>query len=225
MRQNYTQILGKTLKVADTTDAVARYGRAKETAYQLGKYSKEIKRDLEAILTSSQSSAVGSTSVAANTACFSAQIDSGNLSKTGGSGTAMTETVFLTALQTLFNNGVDPKVTLIPPAESINVANYASASGRYRTIDTSDTGSNQKIVNAVNLYVSPFGEVKVALSRFQPAIDHLIYDPQYWKLAVLRSWTRETLAKTGDATKMMLIGEFGLIHRAQKASGVVRKSA
>jgi hypothetical protein len=47
MRSNYTQILQKTIKVAETTDAVATYGRAKETAYQLAKAAAEVKRDLE----------------------------------------------------------------------------------------------------------------------------------------------------------------------------------
>jgi hypothetical protein len=225
MRQNYTQILTKTLKVAETTDAVSRYGRAKETAYQLGKYSKELKRDKEAIWTSSQASAVGNSSTTpSKIAAYGAQVASANLVKTGGTSTPMSEANLLTALEKLYTAGVDPRVVLIPPAESINVASFASAAGRYRTIETS-SGSNMKIVNAVNLYVSPFGEVKIALSRFHPATDHLIFDPSYWKDAVLRPWTRETLAKTGDAHKMMLIGEFGLIHRNQLASAIVRKAA
>jgi hypothetical protein len=225
MRQNYTQILGKTLKVAETTDAVSRYGRAKETAYQLGKYAKEVKRDLEAILTSSQAAAVGSTSVAANLAAYSAQTATGNLVKTGGSTTAMSEANLITALQTLYTNGAEPTLVTIPPGEANNVATYAAASGRYRTIDTGSAAARQTIVNAVNLYVSPFGEVKISLNRFQPATDHLVFDPKMWKLAVLRPWTRETLAKTGDAVKMMIIGEFSLKHLNQAASGVVRKTA
>ena len=47
MQNNTTQILMKTVKVSGTADAVATHGRAKETAYQLGKKLKEIKRDYE----------------------------------------------------------------------------------------------------------------------------------------------------------------------------------
>jgi len=236
MRQNYTQILGKTLQVAETTDAVARYGRAKETAYQLGKYSKEIKRDLEAIATSSQAAASGSNTVAANFAAYSAQVWTGtdpqayaenaasNVIKTGSSSTAMSETNFLTALQQLYTLGVDPSMCLIPVGEAQNIASFASASGRTRYIENEGADA-KRIVNAVDVYVSPYGEIKIALDRFTPTTDHLIFDPTYWKLAVLRPWTRQTLAKTGDSTKMQILGEFGLIHKNWRASAVVRKSA
>lgn len=236
MRQNYTQILTKTLKIAETTDATARYGRAKETAYQLGKYSAELKRDLEGISCSLQTSVAGDNSTTPSKFnAFSAQVAAANLIKTGSgvtlatlvnnvttTGTAMTEANMVSALQSIYIAGAAPKVILIPPAESANVAAYAAAAGRYRTIDTaSDT--NSKIVNAVNIYVSPFGEVKIALSRFQPGYDHLIYDPAMWKQMVLRPWSRETLAKVGDAHKMLLVGEFSLKHKNQLASAIVRK--
>jgi len=226
MRQNYTQILTKTVKVAMTTDAVNRYGRAKETAYQLGKYSAEVKRDFEAIATSSQAAVVGNNSTVASLfAAFGAQVAGANLFLTGGSGVAMTEAKFLTALQALYTAGSNPSVAMIPPGESINIASYASAAGRYRTIADETTGESlTKVINVVNLYVSPFGEVKVALNRFQPITDHLIFDPTMWKREVLRPWSRETLAKTGDATKMLIVGEFSVKHKNQLASAIVRKA-
>ena len=46
-RTNKPQILTKAFQVSKTADAVKTYARAKETAYQLGKALKEIKRDLE----------------------------------------------------------------------------------------------------------------------------------------------------------------------------------
>jgi hypothetical protein len=223
MRQNYTQILGKTVKVAETTDAVSRYGRAKELAYQLGKFSKEVKRDLETIITKNQSASAGNSGAAANMATYSAQIDAGLVNVTGGAGTAMTETLLNTTLQELYTEGAEPNTLMIPPGEALNLASYLGNTTwgtRTREINTSDT----KLVNVLEVYVSPFGEVKVILNRFIPAADHLVFDPANWKLAVLRPWTRETLAKTGDATKVMIVGEFSLKHNNQKASAVVRKS-
>ena len=231
MRQNYTQILTKTLKVAETTDAVKRYGRAKETAYQLGKYSAELKRDLEGIMTSSQASAVGdASSTPSKFAAFGAQVAAANLLKTGSgvtlgsatTGVALSEPNLNAQLQLLYTNGAEPSLVSIPPGESAAIAAFASAAGRYRTIE-SGSSSDKKIVNAVNLYVSPFGEVKIALNRFQPVTDYLIFDSSMWKRTVLRPWTRETLAKTGDAHKMMLVGEFSLKHKNQAASAIVRK--
>jgi hypothetical protein len=45
-----------------------------------------------------------------------------------------------------------------------------------------------------------------------------------WKLATLRPWSREPLAKVGDAERVMIVGEFGLMHRNFAASAYVRKA-
>jgi hypothetical protein len=48
-----------------------------------------------------------------------------------------------------------------------------------------------------------------------------------WKRVYLqgRNWFRETLAKVGDKTSMMIVGEFSLKHMNQKASALVREMA
>lgn len=225
MRNNVSQILAKTVNVAETTDAVSRYGRAKEIAYQLGKFSAEVKRDLEAIYLSGQTTVAGNDSTARTMNSYQAQVDTSLLVKTGGASTVMTESVLMSTLQALYVNGVDPEIIMVPPAESIVIANYASAAGRYRTLQTGNSGSQDAIVNVIDLYVSPFGEVKVVLNRFQLATDYLIFDPSMWSRPVLRPWSRETLAKTGDNTRMMIVGEFSLRHKNYFASAIVRKSA
>lgn len=226
VRTSYTQILAKAIKVATTTDSINRYGRAKETAYQLSKRAAELKRDLEYVLLNKQAGGAGnlnnltltsignSANVTADAArtmkSFQAQVDSTTytalLTKTGGTTTAMTETHLNTVLAALFANGADPKYLMIPPGEALNIASYASASGRYRFADNAEADASRRIVNVIDLYVSPFGEVKVILNRFQASDDHLVFDPDMWKLAVLRPWTREPLAKIGDAERHLLVG-------------------
>lgn len=44
MLGNYTQITQKTVRVSETADAVRKYGRAEELAYQIAKKGKELKR-------------------------------------------------------------------------------------------------------------------------------------------------------------------------------------
>jgi hypothetical protein len=65
----------------------------------------------------------------------------------------------------------------------------------------------------------------VVINRFLKAGNTLVYDPDNWALCTLRPWFRETLAKTGDALKMMIVGEFSLKHKNFKASGVVAETA
>lgn len=219
MRQNYTQILQKTIKVSMTADAVSTYGRAKETAYQLSKASAELKRDLENSLVGTKQTAVaGSSGVARQFAGYQAQILAGNI--TSNAGTAYTEANLLTNLQTLYAAGTDPQYIMVTPTDSLVIANFAAASGRTRSIDNGE--GDRKIVNAVDLYVSPFGEIKVVLNRFLAATDSLVFDPANWKLCTLRPWVRETLAKTGDNTMMMIVGEFSVKHNNTSASGIVR---
>jgi len=225
MRNNVTQILAKTVNVAETTDAVSRYGRAKETAYQLGKFAAEVKRDLEAIYLSGQTTAAGNDTTARTMNSFQAQVDTSLLIKTGSATTTMSEAVLLSTLEAMYVNGVDPSVIMVPPQEAITIANYAAAAGRYRTLNTGVGNSQSSIVNVIDLYVSPYGEVKVILNRFQLSTDYLIFDPAMWERPTLRPWSRETLAKVGDSTRMLIVGEFSLRHKNYFASAIVRKSS
>lgn len=218
LRNNRTQIMSETVKVSGTADVVSTYGRAKETAYQMAKSAAQVKRDLEhAFVGSAQDKATGDASTARTMAGFQYQLDSGSVSYTGGTSTVPTEAMLLAALQTCYTNGADPSIISVTASNSLTVAAFASASGRYRTVGGAN-GTTGTITNVVNLYVSPFGEEKVILNRFQKAKNTLIYDPESWAQCTLRPWTREALAKTGDANTQMIIGEFSLKHKNFKLS-------
>lgn len=227
MLNNHTQIFAEAVQVSGTADAVSVYGRARESAYQLAKSAAALKRDLEFTFLNAQAAVAGADATARQLASAQVQIaitnaDNAvaNLTYTGGPSTAPTEANFLTNLQAIFTAGVDPTVILLTPANSIIFAAFAAAAGRYRVMQT-DTPGEKKLVNVVNLYVSPFGEQRVVVDRFLKSSDSIIYDPKFWAKATLRPWTRETLAKTGDSLKMMIVGEFSLKCKNPAASGIV----
>ncbi len=62
---NFTQIVGKTVQISGTLEAVDKAGRKSEKAYQLAKASAEIKRDIETILTANQAKTNGTATSAA----------------------------------------------------------------------------------------------------------------------------------------------------------------
>jgi len=62
--QNYCQISRKTVVVSGTNSAVNSAGRNDELAYQLAKMGKELKRDMESILTNNQAASAGNASTA-----------------------------------------------------------------------------------------------------------------------------------------------------------------
>jgi hypothetical protein len=224
MRENVSQILAEAFEVAGTTDAISTYGRARESAYQMQKSSKQVKRDLENAYVGTAQAKVKPTDNNTNRkmAGFQQQVDAGNVVHSGAA-TPLSEANILTLLQTLYNNGADPSMIMVTPANSTIVADFAKASGRQREINNGT--KDRAIINVVDLYVSPFGEQKVVLNRFLKASNTLVYEPDMWAQCTLRPWFRETLAKTGDALKMMIVGEFSLKHKNFKASGVIVDNA
>jgi hypothetical protein len=233
MRNNVTQIMQDTFQVAGTTDAVSTYGRAKESAYQASLAAEALKKDLEhAFVGTGQAKVTPSDNLTARQMSgYQDQIDAGVKVVTGSTATKVTETNLLDLLETLFKNGADPSVIMVTPKRSRDVAAFAAASGRTRNINNGR--EDRAIINVVDLYVSPYGEQKVVLNRLLKqatdgtAADTLVFDPDNWKKITLqgRNWTRETMAKTGDNTSMMIVGEFSLKHKNFKASGYVRESA
>lgn len=215
MRQNNTQILQKTAKVSDTAEEIDNYGRDKEMAYQLRKVSKELKRDLENTLVgTAQAANLGSNTVARRMAGVQALIDpAGKIAATASGTAALTEALHMQGNQRLYDNGSDASIFMVKPADAVRIAAFASATGRSR-----DLGDGKKIVNVVNVLETPFGTQRVVMNRWLKADNALLTDPDNWRRLVLRNWFRRTLAKTGDATRVQIIGEFSLKHNNFLAS-------
>ncbi len=220
LRQNVTQILTDTAQASGTTDAVKTYGRDKELAYQLAKKAAQLKRNLEyAFVGTGQSLVLGNDATARVMAGYQAQLDPSVI--TDAKGGALTESLVLSELETLFINGAEPDVIMVKPADSTKISAFQLAAGRTKYIENKD----KTLVNVVDVYVSPFGEQKVVLNRFQRTIDCLIFEAAMWKRLTLRNWFRETLAKTGDSTKVQIVGEFSLKHKNYFASGLITNLA
>lgn len=221
LRQNYTQIMSKVVNVTATADAIATYGRAKETAYQLSKKSAELKREVEFhFVGKAQNATVGNgTDTARRFAnafgtdvAGAAVIDASVTVDTAG---ALTEQDILDVNQKLYEAGSDASYIMVKPADSLIIANFDKSAGRNRTIND----GSKAVVNAVDLYVSPFGEQKVVINRFMKATEALVFKPEMWKVVNLRPFTRELLAKTGDSDRHMIVGELSLKHMNYKGTG------
>lgn len=223
MRSNTTQILMSTASASGTADVVKKYGRAKELAYQLGMRSVELKRNLEnAMVGTAQASVTGNDSTARQFAGYQTQIAAG--STITNSSTALTEPNVLAMAQTLYTAGSEPSILMVKPADTLKVATWqtggtGSANARTKMID----GGSKELYNVVNVYYSPFSSegLKVVMNRFQRVSDALVFEPDMWKKVVVRNWFRETLAKVGDSTQVMIVGEFGLRHKNFAASGLI----
>jgi Family of unknown function (DUF5309) len=244
---NYTQISRKTIEVSGTLEAVDKAGMRSYLAYQLAKAASELKRDMEAQSTSNNAAVAGNSTTARQTAGLGAWLRTNSYSNTGGSAPVMsgnasgypddgypstaavagttqvfTEALLKTAIQGVWTQGGDPKVLMVGPHNKAVVSGFTGIATRFRDVPA---GAQAEIIGAADVYVSDFGTVNVVPNRFQPEYNAYILDPEYASLAYLRNFRTEVLAKTGDAEKRMIIVEYGLKVRTEKAHGVVRDLA
>lgn len=234
---NYTQIMRKDFIIADNlSGALDLAGRRSEIAYQLAKKGDELKRDMEYNLCGVNVAAVaGNSSTARKTASLSAfirtntsrgtggadpTVSSGvvNAAATDGTQRAISESLLKGVLQNVWTQGGEPKMALVGPHVKTVISGFAGiAAQRYMAPSDSPT----TIIGAADVYLSDFGSVQIVPSRFSRARDCYIVDPDMCELATLRPIQSEELAKTGDATKYMLLAEVGLQVNQEAGLGVV----
>lgn len=229
---NYTHIRRRTYVIADNLAAVDEAGRADEVAYQVAKRGKEIKRDIESVLLDNNARVAGNSSTAPETAGLGAWIATNDSVGTGGAaptgdgtdartdGTqrAFTEAMLKDVMQQAWTSGGNPSMLMVGAFNKQAVSAFAGiAAQRYMAPSDSPT----TIVGAADVYMSDFGTLTVVPNRFQRARDAWVLDPEYASVCYLRPIQKVDLAKTGDAEKGMLIGEFGLKVMNEAAHGIV----
>lgn len=230
MLSNYTQISKKTVMVSGTADAVRKYGRKEEFAYQIAKKGKELKRDIEYALVTNQASSAGGSGTARSSAGIESMIAGNRILGTGNStgttpgyaggtwsaptdGTAatMVETDLITALEAAWQDGGDPGTVMVNSALKRRIATFGGAN-KFSGVQVNQGRTAQAVViGGVDLYISDFGEHKVVLNRYMRTGTVLCLDFEYASIAWLRSIKFEERAKTGDATRGELLCEWTLV--------------
>lgn len=229
MLSNYTQIAKKTVMVSGTADAVRKYGRKEEFAYQIAKKGKELKRDIEFALIQNQVSSAGGSGTARSSAGIEVMITNrvlGTNNTTGttpgyaggvwgavtdGTAATMVETDLVSALELAWQDGGDPSVVMVNSTLKKRIASFAGASS-YAGVSVNQGRTAQGVVvGGVDLYISDFGEHKIKLNRYQRTGTVLCLDPEYVSVGFLRPIKFEERAKTGDSTRGEILTEFTLI--------------
>lgn len=231
MLSNYTQIASKSIRITGTADAVRKYGRETEFAYQLAKKGKELKRDYEASFVGNSASAAGSNSVARLSAGLESMIKANALHGTGspngstpgysggifgqpvdaGTTRALTETLLKQALQAAWAAGGDPSVILTGPTQKAAMATFAGANKFAGVYNQAKGNSQGMVIGGIDLYISDFGEHEIRLSRYMRAKTVFCLDPEYLSVAWLRPIKYYPRAVTGDSQNGELLGEGCLV--------------
>ena len=229
---NYTHILRRTVIVADNLEAVDKAGRDSELSYQIAKRGKELKRDIEAVLTDNNARVAGGTGTAPETAGLGAWIATndnlagdgasptgdGSDARTDGTQRAFTEDMLKSVMSSVWTAGGNPTVLMVGAFNKQKVSGFAGiAAQRYMAPADGPT----TIIGAADVYMSDFGTLSVVPNRFQRARDAWVLDTEMASVCNLRPIQKVDLAKTGDASKAMLIWEGGLEVSNEAAHGLI----
>ena len=228
---NVTQILRKVVRVSDTANALANYGRGQELQYQMEKAGKEIKRDLEVALLRNGAKVDGSGTVARKTAGFKALVaakdaadpDTGAVvHKKTATAATITEAELFDLTYNLYLSGSNANIIMFHPKHASFFASLmetpAAGANRMKMFDGQDTKFNQY----VSTIVDPLGQLfKLIPNRWMGEADVYFFTPSDWTQMVLRAPQRTKLAKDGSYEKWMVEMEVGLRHRNPYASGIL----
>lgn len=244
---NYTQISDKKAKVSNTSNAVnAAANNVQRLNSQVMLKMRALKRDIEVILLSNRAANPGSDGVARRVAGLPAWLrsnveagaggtnptlsggDSGYPNAAAGAGTvrALTEDIFADAIQSAWDAGGNPTLALVNSGNKRLVSRtFTGNSTRYK--DAID----RKLVAAIDVYDSDFGQKTVAPTHFLPTLNPggandsyyvPLIDPEYLGVSWLETVRQKDLAVTGHSRSKLIWGEYTLECNNEKAHAIIR---
>jgi len=135
-----------------------------------------------------------------------------------GSTTAITLAGINETVSRIWDKGGTPDVIMCDGATKQTIS--SSDVGGNVVADPIGNNSGDKAitaVNAVDVLVTDFGTFKIVPNRFSVPTFAYFFDYDLWSIDYLRPFRTETLAKSGDSVKQLLLCEYGL--RAKNGFG------
>lgn len=222
---NYTQILVKTISVSESTEASDFAGLKSMMAYQVTKKGLEWAKDAEYALIVNATADIGSAGSARKLKGLAGWITTNT--STGTSGTANPFTgsngsgILDTLLATMWDAGAKPNTVLCSAGNANRIATFTANNTRW------SQAADKEIVQALTLYRSNFGDLKIVPSTIMGAAAPTkiyVLDPSLLKTAWLRPVATKDIARTGDSMEKSMVGEFTLECRAETGQGVITLS-
>jgi len=237
--QNFAQISRKSVVISGTEEKVNKAGRKSEVAYQIAKRGAELKRDIEFVCLSNQAAVTGDSSTARKTGSLTAFLKTNtNFDATTGAGLTpgedptyttvpndartdsstqrvFTEAMLKDVIQQVWTEGGTPKMLMVGPFNKTKVSGFAGIA------ETRIAATNKPttIIAAADVYISDFGSVSIVPNRFQRERDAFVLDPEFASVDYLRPMQTMDMAKTGDADKKLMLAEWGVRIKNEKAHG------
>lgn len=234
---NYCQIAAKTVIVSGTQDAVNKAGiSGSELNYQVALRGRELKRDMEKGLLANKGAAAGNSTTARKTGAVLAwlftntnfdaattpgedPVHVGGIptdTRTDGTQRSFTEDILKDVIAQCWSSGGKPTTIML---NAFLKGVFSGFAGIAEQRAMAPKRAQATIIGAADVYVSDFGELTAVPNRFMRTRDALVFDWDYWKISYLRPFKVQDLAKTGDASKKLLLAEYGLRCLHEASSG------
>jgi len=234
---NYTQICKNAVTIADTDTGLDKAGRAKEMAYQVMKIAKEQKLDIEKALFDNNARVAGNSTTARELAGAPAWIVTNTVfganegaDATGDGTDARTDETtavtdfsqakFDTVMQSIWEQGGKPDVCYLSAFQMNKALGFTGMNNQRSTIGAAVGGTNA-VVNAIDVYVTPWGSIEFTPTRENRSRDVFVMQSDMWAVGVLRPTKNSQLAKTGDNETRQVVTELTLCSKNEKASGLI----
>lgn len=225
---NYCQISDKEIVVSGTQRAMNHAGIQDYFVYQTMKKGKELRKDIEAVCFQVQGQVSGDSTTARKTRAIGSWLST-NVSRatdganatgatyapTDGTQRAFTETLLKAVLKSCWDNGAEPTTLYVGSFNKQAASAFTGRSSARQAI------AANAIQGAASMYASDFGEIKIVPSRNHRSRDALLIDPEYVKIAYLRGYKVEDIAKVGDADSKAIRAEYALEMRNEAACAIV----
>lgn len=213
---NYTQIFHKEIKQTGTAPYQDRWGMTDQMQYESAKSIPEMMRLIERTLQYGKRSA-GSTTTPRMMGGYQEFITTNKASGNGISVASACVAAIEDAVELIYNaGGAGDFLAVVNPAtyQLIKNAYDSSAYVRYAP-------EQNRFGTLVDKIVTPFGNVSFVIDRWQLSNLIPIMKLDNVGMLTLRPWQVEDLAKTGDAEKKQLIGEFTFCMKLEKSHALL----
>lgn len=246
---NRTQIFTKGIRVSGTLESVDKVGRKSEFKYQTEKRGKEMARDVEKWMLSTNVSAVQGGSASGNIQAAARKMGAYQAYSTvnivAGTAAAATGTGAVTGLGDGSNVAVaqtahtNANVTLADINEILRQINGVTSVApnklmmsttnkvRFSDLMTGTTNVRRnidergKLRQSVDLYESDFGDVELVHNYLMGNEEIFVYDPSTMSMDTLRPMHFRDISEDGDSMRSYMVQEITFCAKAPTGNGVI----
>lgn len=213
---NYTQIFHKEIKQTGTAPYQDRWGMTDQMQYESAKSIPEMMRLIERTLQYGKRSA-GSTTTPRMMGGYQEFITTNKASGANMSVSSLIPGIIEDAVELIYNaGGAGDFLGIVNPATYQKIKNAYDSSSYVRYAP-----EQNRFGTLVDRIVTPFGDVSFVIDRWQLSNLIPILKLDNVGMLTLRPWQVEDLAKTGDAEKKQLVGEYTFCLKLEKSHALL----